>query len=196
MRLIRQSHGRWRWGLEVCGADPLVRAGPPGPAVRPGKSVSCPRGRRGRRPRTRGSALLRSFMAIFSQLHHPDFSLWQSAVEQTVANIKGSVDELRGDCVHAMIEATNAVASNLKIGVSPAHEAQAGGANDSGGWAKYCSSIWWEIAKAQVEGNLLAEQNWRNQLGQFTTCDVQYAQAAEQYVAFQLKKERIPYRVW
>ncbi len=135
-------------------------------------------------------------MAIFSQLHHPDFSLWQSAVEQTVADIKGSVDELRGDSVHAMIEATNAVASNLKIGVSPAHEAQAGAANDSGGWAKYCSSIWWEIAKAQVEGNLQAEQNWRNQLGQFTTCDVRYAQAAEQYVAFQLNKERIPYKVW
>jgi predicted phosphodiesterase len=135
-------------------------------------------------------------MSIFSQIHHPDFSLWQSAVEQTVANIKGSVDELRGDCVHAMIEATNAVASNLKIGVSPAHEAQAGGANDSGGWAQYCSSIWWEIAKAQLEGNRQAEQNWRDQLGQFTTCDVRYAQAAEQYVAFQLNKERIPYKVW
>ena len=24
-------------------------------------------------------------MSIFSQIHHPDFSLWQSAVEQTVA---------------------------------------------------------------------------------------------------------------
>jgi predicted phosphodiesterase len=139
-------------------------------------------------------------MAIFSQLHHPDFSLWQSAVEQTVANtvsnIKGSLDQLRGDSVHAMIDATNTVASDLKIGVSPAHVAQAGGANDSGDWAKYCSSIWWEIAKAQAEGNQQAVQNWQNQLGQFTTCDVRYAQAAEQYVAFQLKKERIPYKVW
>jgi predicted phosphodiesterase len=135
-------------------------------------------------------------MAILSQLHHPDFSLWQSAVEQTVANIEGSADQLRGDSVHAMIAATNTVASDLKIGVSPAHVAQAGGANDSRDWAKYCSSIWWEIAKAQAEGNQQAVQNWQNQLGQFTTCDVRYAQAAEQYVAFQLKKERIPYKVW
>jgi hypothetical protein len=41
------------------GADPLVRAGPPGPALRV-LSISS-RGRRGRRPRTRGSAPLDVF---------------------------------------------------------------------------------------------------------------------------------------
>src|ERR1039457_1110321 len=37
-----------------CGAAPLVRAGPPGPARR--ESSKMPAGRRGRRPRTRGSS--------------------------------------------------------------------------------------------------------------------------------------------
>jgi predicted phosphodiesterase len=131
-------------------------------------------------------------MAIFSQLHHPDFSLWQAAIEQTVAN---AGEQVRGEVVHAMVQATNAVASSLKNGVSPAHEAQAGGVNDSNP-AKYCSSIWWEIAKAQVAGDLKAEQNWRNQLGQFTTCDPRYAQAVQEYVQFKLKGGKTPYKVW
>jgi len=135
-------------------------------------------------------------MAILTQLHHPDFSLWQSAVEQTVAKAGAVVEELRGEAAHDMVQATSTVAADLKIGVSPAHQAQAGGANDSEGFAKYCSSIWWEIAKAQVEGNQQAEQDWRDQLGQFTTCDPRYAQAAEQYVAFKLDCGKIPYKVW
>jgi predicted phosphodiesterase len=134
-------------------------------------------------------------MSIFSQLHHPDFSLWQAAVEQTVAKAGAAVEEVRGDVVHTMVQATNAVASSLKNGVSPAHEAQAGGVNDSNP-AKYCSSIWWEIAKAQVAGDLQAEQNWRNQLGQFTTCDPRYAQAVQEYVQFKLKGGKTPYKVW
>jgi predicted phosphodiesterase len=135
-------------------------------------------------------------MPILTQLHHPDFSLWQSAVEQTVAKAAGVVDEVRGETAHAMIQATSTVASDLKAGVSPAHQAQAGNANDSENFAKYCSSIWWEIAKAQVEGDRQAEQNWRAQLGQFTSCDVRYAQAADQYVAFKLNQGKIPYKVW
>jgi predicted phosphodiesterase len=135
-------------------------------------------------------------MAILTQLHHPDFSLWQSAVEQTVAKANVLAGQIRGDVTHAMVQATNVVASNLNAGLSPAHEAQAGNANDSQGWAKYCSSIWWEIAKAQVACDRQAEQKWRDQLGQFTSCDVRYAQAAEQYVAFKLKQGKTPYIVW
>lgn len=135
-------------------------------------------------------------MPIFTQLHHPDFSLWQSAVEQTVANVGSAAEEVRNDAAHTMIQATSVVASNLKNGISPAHQAQAGQANDSQGWAQYCSSIWWEIAKAQVAGDRQAEQKWRAQLGQFTTCDLRYAQAAEQYVAFKLQQGKTPYKVW
>jgi len=134
-------------------------------------------------------------MAVFTQLHHPDFSLWQSAVEQTVAKADDLAVDLRSGA-HDMIAATHTVATNMQNGNSPAHEAQAGNANDSEGWAKYCSSIWWEIAKAQVEGDRQAEANWRAQLGPFTTCDDRYALAAEQYVAFKLKKGQVPYRVW
>jgi len=134
-------------------------------------------------------------MAIFTQLHHPDFSLWQSAVEQTAAKVNGLGANIR-DAAHEMVDATHAAAADLSKGVSPAQEAKAGKVNDSEDPAKYCSSIWWEIAKAQVAGDRQAEANWRAQLGPFTTCDSRYALAAEQYVAFQLKKGKIPYRVW
>jgi predicted phosphodiesterase len=134
-------------------------------------------------------------MTMLKQLHHPDFSLWQSAVEQTVAKADGLGTEVR-DGAHDMIQATNTVASDLENGCSPAQEAQAGSADLLQGAAKYCSSIWWEIAKAQVAGDKQAEQNWRAQLGQFTSCDPRYAQAVEQYVAFQLRKGKIPYKVW
>jgi predicted phosphodiesterase len=134
-------------------------------------------------------------MAMLKQLHHPDFSLWQSAVEQTVAKADGLGTEIR-DGAHDMIQATNTVAANLEKGCSPAQEAQAGSADLLQGEAKYCSSIWWEIAKAQVAGDKQAEQNWRAQLGQFTSCDPRYAQAVEEYVAFQLRKGKIPYKVW
>jgi len=44
---------------EPSGADPQVRVGPPGPAL--WRSITFPAGRRGRRLRTRGSALLGVF---------------------------------------------------------------------------------------------------------------------------------------
>jgi predicted phosphodiesterase len=135
-------------------------------------------------------------MAVLTQIHHPDFSLWQSAVEQTAAQQASGLGMDVREVFDHMVDATHVVAANLSKGVSPAHEAEAGNANDSEGWGKYCSSIWWEIAKAQVAGDRQAEANWRAQLGPFTTCDDRYAQAAEQYVAFQLRKGKIPYRVW
>jgi 3',5'-cyclic AMP phosphodiesterase CpdA len=135
-------------------------------------------------------------MPNFTQLHHPDFSLWQSAVEQTVAKATTAVEDVRGEAAHAMVQATSAVATDLKNGISPAHQVQAGTANDSEDPAKYCSSIWWQIAKAQVAGDRQAEQDWRSRLSQFTTCDPRYAQAVAQYVEFQLKKGTIPYKVW
>jgi hypothetical protein len=67
-----------------CGADPLVRAGPPGPALCQGDhSLPTAKGRRGRRPRTRGSAP--QFMQMFGSAKtkwHWDRILradWQSA---------------------------------------------------------------------------------------------------------------------
>jgi predicted phosphodiesterase len=133
-------------------------------------------------------------MGVLTQIHHPDFSLWQSAVEQTVAKITDAATNLR-DAGHVMIDATHEVASSLKAGLSPAHEV-AGNVDDCEDPAKYCSSIWWEIAKARAAGDTNAEQHWRAKLGPFTTCDARYAQAAEQYVDFQIKKQKIPYKVW
>ena len=106
-------------------------------------------------------------MAILTQIHHPDFSLWQSAVEQTAAKAEGLAAAAVRNAGHPMIGATDTLAENLKNGISPAQVAQTATPKDAGSWAKYCSSIWWEIAKAQVAGDKEAEQKWRACLGPF-----------------------------
>ncbi len=147
-------------------------------------------------------------MARMKQIHHPEFSLWQSAIDQTVAqhrggqtlDIGGSGAAQRPDPGDPMVAAAGAVAEGLESGQTT-ETMTAGGQPKAtegvGGVAKYCSSIWWEIAKARAEGNAQAEQDWKARLGPFTTCDARYAEAAEQYVEFyKLKGGKAPYKVW
>jgi predicted phosphodiesterase len=144
------------------------------------------------------------------QLHHPDFSLWQSAIDQTIAKHKGGQTQdfggpapvQRPDTSDPMVAATATVADHLEAGESLADQVAAAGSLNKategvGDVAKYCSSIWWEIAKARISGDSQAEQEWKARLGPFTTCDARYAEAAEQYVDFyKIKKEKAPYKVW
>jgi hypothetical protein len=145
------------------------------------------------------------------QFHHPDLSLWQSAVDQVVAESTSSVQTLdvgarpiavqRPDTTDGMVGATVTAGQYLEQGLSLAKQSAAAGGPQAtegvGDWAKYCSSIWWEIAKAEAAGDTVAEQNWRAQLGRFGTCDPRYAEAAGQYVDFfKLKSGKVPYRVW
>src|SRR5580698_227821 len=58
------------------GADPLVRAGPPGPAL--WRSITFPAGRRGRRLRTRGSAPLGVFNGV---------GVWDEREEYTMSDV-------------------------------------------------------------------------------------------------------------
>ena len=142
---------------------------------------------------------------------HPDLSLWQSAVDEVVARHASSAQTQdvdagpapvqRPDTSDGMVQGTVTMGQYLHNGVTLANQAAVNGgpkATESvGDWAKYCSSIWWQIAKAKAAGDAVAEQNWRAQLGQFSTCDPRYAEAAEQYVAyFRLKGGKVPYKVW
>lgn len=147
-------------------------------------------------------------MGRVKQIHHPAFSLWQSAIDQTLAKHSGGQTEdfggsgavQRPDTTNPMMAAVSAVADGLDAGQTTEQMSAAGPAQATealGGVAKYCASIWWEIAKAKVDGNAQAEQDWRARLGPFTTCDARYAEAAEQYVEFyKLKCGKPPYRVW
>ena len=145
-------------------------------------------------------------MAKLTQIHHPDFSLWQSAIDQVVAqhaNAENQAPIQRPDPAHSMVAGAATAADNLTQGVSLAHEAAssaqpaAKAALSAPDAAKYCASIAFQIAKARVEGNTQAEQAWKAQLGAFTSCDARYSEAVEQYVAFyQVKKGKAPYRVW
>jgi Calcineurin-like phosphoesterase len=142
---------------------------------------------------------------------HPDLSLWQSSVDEIVARHGRGAQTLdvdaapiavqRPDMSDGMVQATVTMGQYLNHGVSLATQAAAAGGpkatEDVGDWAKYCSSIWWQIAKAKATGDTVAEMNWRAQLGPFGTCDPRYAEAAEQYVQyFKLKRDAVPYKVW
>ncbi len=150
-------------------------------------------------------------MSSVKPFPHPELSMWQSAVDQIVAKHKSGAQTLdfgshpavsqRPNTSDNMVATTAAIGSNLEKGVSLAHQAPANQGPQAteglGDWTKYCSSIWWEIAKAQVRGDAQAEANWRAQLGPFGTCDLRYAEAAEQYVEFfRIKKGKVPYKVW
>jgi len=137
-------------------------------------------------------------MAQITQQHHPEFSLWQSAVDQVVARHTRTVGD-RPDTGHSMVAATAAAGVALANGTSLAHQVAgtSGTKGVVGDAAKYCASIWWEIAKARLAGNHQAEQAWQARLGSFTTCDPRYAEAAEQYVDFfKVKGGKVPYIVW
>lgn len=120
-------------------------------------------------------------------LHHPEFSLWQSAVDQTVATQSAVA---RPTVDHPMIGGAAAVAAQLQSGEVPKESA-------AGEAVEYCASIWWEIAKARLRGDTTTEEAWKARLGPFTSCDPRYAEAVEQYVEFfKLRKGTVPYRVW
>jgi hypothetical protein len=145
-------------------------------------------------------------MAKLTQIHHPDFSLFQSAVDQVVASHVSANQEApiaRPDPDHVMVAGTAAAAAHLdNTGTSLAQQAATVSPTEKlklapADAAKYCASIAFEIAQAKIRGDTQAEQNWKAQLGAFTSCDARYAEAVEQYVAFyQVKKGKAPYRVW
>ena len=143
-------------------------------------------------------------------VQHPDLSLWQSVIDEQVATHTSGAQTQdvdarppaiqRPDTSDSMVQATATMGQDEQQGVTLATQAVAGSPKATegvGDWAKYCSSIWWQIAKAKAAGDTQAEQNWRAQLGPFSTCDPRYAEAAEKYVEyFKLKGDKVPYKVW
>jgi predicted phosphodiesterase len=148
-------------------------------------------------------------MARVVQVHHPEFSLWQSAIDQVVAKHKsGQTQDFgirkavvqRPDTSDSMVAAASDAGTHLMAGDHLADQAAAQGPKATEGLVdtgKYCASIWWEIAKARVAGDAAREAAWRAQLGPFTSCDSRYAEAVEQYVQFyKVKAGKVPYKVW
>ncbi len=148
-------------------------------------------------------------MARMRQTRHPEFSLWQSAIDQTLAKKQGGQTEdlggsgavQRPDPNDPMVAATAMIAVDIENKRTPSEdvpaEAPARSTEGVGGAVKYCSTIWWEIAKARVKGDAAAEAAWKARLGAFTSCDPRYSEAVEQYVEFfRVKCDKVPYRVW
>ena len=94
----------------------------------------------------------------------PDLSLWQSAVDEVVArhasgaqtqDLDGAPASVqRPDTSDGMVEAAVTVGHYLQNDVTLAKQASGNAGPKAtegvGDWAKYCSSIWWEIAKAMA----------------------------------------------
>jgi predicted phosphodiesterase len=148
-------------------------------------------------------------MARMRQTRHPEFSLWQSAIDQTLAQKRsGQTEDVGGggavqrpDPADPMVAATAMIADDIQNGRTPSADVPAeepvAQTEGVGGAVKYCSTIWWEIAKARVKGDTAAEQAWQARLGKFGSCDPRYSEAVEQYVEFfRVKCDKVPYRVW
>ena len=148
-------------------------------------------------------------MSRVMQVHHPEFSLWQSAIDQVVASKKSGQTQDFGIHKHAvqrpdtgdsMVAAAADAATHLAEGDHLADQVATLGPKATEGVAdvgKYCASVWWEIAKARVAGDKAREAAWRARLGSFTSCDPRYAEAVEQYVQFyRVKDGKVPYKVW
>jgi predicted phosphodiesterase len=142
---------------------------------------------------------------------HPEFSMWLSAVDEVVASHAsvaqtedvdaGPAPVQRPDTSDGMVQAAVTAGRYLENDISLAQQAVVNNGpaatEDVADSAKYCSSIWWEIAKAMASGDKQAEANWRAQLGPFGSCDPRYAETAEKYVEyFKLKGGTIPYIRW
>jgi predicted phosphodiesterase len=148
-------------------------------------------------------------MSRIVQTRNPEFSLWQSAIDQVVAKHKsGQTQDFgihkhavqRPDTTDPMVAGASIAAENLEKGISLADQAAVLGPKAAEGivdTARYCASIYWEIAKARVRGDKQAEQAWRARLGPFGSCDPRYAEAVEQYELFyKVMHGQVPYKVW
>jgi hypothetical protein len=142
----------------------------------------------------------------------PDLSLWQSAVDEVVAQRKGRArtldvggrpvgaarPDLDDDTVNAATAAAEAVShGNILTGAPPADLSSA--TLGVGDVAKFCAAMALRLARARVKGALTGdhsdEKKFQEELGtKFTQCDPRWADCVAEYVKFKLGGGKIPYR--
>ncbi len=150
-------------------------------------------------------------MGRIRQSRDPRLSLWQSAVDEIIAQKKAGaaaqavggppVIGKRPDTDDVMMHAVTAFCAKVETGqpIPDAHPTGLQVTEGLGEVAVYCSNIAVKLAealgKAIFGGNKDDIARRRAQLGQFTDCDPRYAEAAEKYAEyFVLQQGQIPYK--
>lgn len=140
-------------------------------------------------------------MSLYKTFRDPDFSLFQSVVEEVMAEspdagVSFSPD---GEVADPMVAAAISIGDLLEND-EPLPEG--GGVVSYAGLdlaeaARYCASNAWQLIRAKLRGDQEAVEQLQEELGPFSICDPRWAESVEKYlVKVKLKGKTIPYRTW
>jgi predicted phosphodiesterase len=146
-------------------------------------------------------------MSKLKQFRDPDLSLWQSAVDEVVAqktggtrsqDVGGGTTVARPDTSQSMVRAAavDLTADESNQPLQPPAEITPAVAEGALDVAKYCSNVARKLAWAIIKCDAVQEAICREQLGKYTVCDPGWAEVVEKYVEFQAEKGTVPYRVY
>lgn len=139
-------------------------------------------------------------MPIYKTYRDPDFSIFQSMLEEVMAESPaGGVSfSLEGETEDPMMAAALAVGDMIENN-EPLPEAGAVSFSgmDVGSIASYCASTAWQLVKAKLRGDNEEVERLEYELGPFSVCDPRWAETVQKYlVHVKLKGQQIPYRTW
>ena len=144
-------------------------------------------------------------MAELKHFRNPEFSLWQSAVDEVVARGKagggapaaGAGATLsRPEATDAMVQAATLDLTAAQLGAPPPAPPTADAKPAGGSTIPYCSTLARKVAVAVLEGNHDDEARYRSELGAFGVCDPRWIEAVQKYIDFQVSNGKVPYRVY
>jgi hypothetical protein len=148
-------------------------------------------------------------MPHLGQFHDPNLSLWQSAVDEVVAQRTGAArTESAGEAAviqrpdssdqmvqGAMVDLT---AENLKKPLQPPLTAGPAVTEGVGGFAQFCSNVARQLAWAKIKGDATQVAACQEQFAKFGQCDAGWLEVAEKFAQFQLQIKlangSVPYR--
>jgi hypothetical protein len=148
-------------------------------------------------------------MSQFKQVHDPDLSLWQSAVDEVVAKrTAGAQTQSTGETpvIHRP-DSGNQMVQGALIDVEAEERKQPliipniahGAATEGvGGFAQYCSNLARQLAWAKINGDQAQAATCEEQFTKYQVCDIGWVEVAAKYAEFQIAAKlamaAIPYR--
>ncbi len=139
-------------------------------------------------------------MSTYKTFRDPDFSLFQSMVEEVMAESpSGGVSfDPNAQTEDPMMTAALSIGDMLEVN-EPLPEAGAISFSgmDAGSLAQYCASNAWQLVKAKLRGDEEEAERLEQELGPFSVCDPRWADTVQKYLLHvKLQGQKIPYRTW
>lgn len=139
-------------------------------------------------------------MSTYKTYRDPDFSLFQSMVEEVmIESPSGGVSfGLDGQTEDPMMAAAMSIGDMLELDEPlPEVGAISFSGMDAGTLAQYCASNAWQLVKAKLRGDDEEVERLEQELGPFSVCDPRWAESVQKYlVHVKLQGQSIPYRTW